>query len=198
LSAWLVLALLNIRASLPLWSNNIGLWQWALRTNPASVTARENLLAAYISAHDERAHELSRALIADPVPCLTCLLNIAYFGMSEHDTALASAALARLAADGRAARDVSLRQAYDVACGRLLEMTGDVAGAEQAYRDAIALDPGEPVTQMLLATLLARSGRAAEAESVAARGLALLPPGDREAQRREFERAMAATHKMSR
>jgi tetratricopeptide (TPR) repeat protein len=192
LCVWLAVALVNIRVSLPLWSSNIGLWQWALQSNPTSVTARENLLAAYITANDPRAREMSRTLISDPVPCFTCLLNIAYFAMSVHDTPLASAALVRLAADGSVTRDASLRQAYDVASGRLLEMTGNIADAEQAYRAAIALDSREPVTQMLLATLLARTGRATEAKSVAERGLALLPPDERDTQRREFEGVLNA------
>ncbi|HEY6066804.1 MAG TPA: tetratricopeptide repeat protein, partial [Thermoanaerobaculia bacterium] len=49
--------------------------------------------------------------------------------------------------------------------GRALEASGDSAGAERAYRSALAHDPEPPLAHYLLGTLLARTGRRDEARS---------------------------------
>ncbi|HEY1753470.1 MAG TPA: tetratricopeptide repeat protein, partial [Caulobacteraceae bacterium] len=52
---------------------------------------------------------------------------------------------------------------------------GDLAGAEQALGAAIAIDPGQPAFFTLQGDVLARMGRAAEAEAAYRRALALSP-----------------------
>ena len=191
LAIWLAAAVVNVRIILPLWANDTLLWQWALRSNQASVSARENLLANYITEKSPLVHDFADALIADPVPCPTCMLNLAYFSMSEGNAARATAALERLKADRSLAHDNRLRQAYGIARAHLLEMRGDMLAAEQAYRDAEAADPREPMAQMQLALFLAHAGRADESHQAEESALLLFPPEQREQRRKEFEEAVA-------
>lgn len=193
LVAWLSLSIVNIRVTLPLWSNDIGLWHWALHSNPGSVSAKENLLASYITHEDPRAYEFANGLIADATPCSSCLLNIAYFAMSKHHTELASAALMRLKDSGNLAYDARLLQAFNLANALLLEQKGNITSAEQVYRDVITADPQEPLAQTLLALLLARQGKVAEARSIEESALLLFAPDERARRRREFEEALASS-----
>jgi len=186
LAIWLIAAVANIRVTLPLWADDTSLWQWALRANPASVSARENLLASYIAAKNPRADDFADALIADPVPCPTCLLNVAYFSMSQGNTARADAALARL----DAAVDVHLRQASGVARAHLHEMQSDTVGAERAYRAAAALDPREPMTKLQLALFLAHMGNVDESRRIEESALQLFAPDQRAQRRKEFDHAV--------
>jgi protein O-mannosyl-transferase len=192
LAVWLLLAVFNVRLNLPLWSTDTTLWQWALSLHPQSISARENLFASYVTHDDPRALEFARAMAADTVPCPTCLLNVAYFAMREHELMLAAAALERLKAIGNLAYDSRLRTAYAMASGQLLELTHDVASAETAYREAIAASPHEPYPQLQLAMLLARAGKIDEANRFEHAALALFAPNERAEHQREFEQALQA------
>ena len=188
---WLVAATINVRVTLPLWANDALLWQWALRSNPASVSARENLLADYITEKSPHVHDFADALIADPVPCPTCMLNLAYFSMDEGNAARAAAALERLKADPSFSHDQHLRQAFGIARAHLLEMQGDMLAAEQSYRDAQSVDPREPMAQMQFALFLAHAGRADESRQAEESALLLFPPEQRAQRRKDFADAMA-------
>ena len=192
LGLWLLLAVLNIRANLPLWSNETSLWQWALRSNPGSVSARENLFASYVMSNDPRANSFAHQLVGDPQQCISCLLNVANYALREHDEALAGNALLRLRTTTELAHDAKLQLAYFVATGDFLKMQGDLAQAEVAYRTAVDVNPREPVAQMRLATLLVRAGKLEEALRMEQSALALFAPQQREAQQREFEQALEA------
>jgi hypothetical protein len=189
---WLAIGVINIRVTLPLWANNIALWQWALRSNPESVSARENLFAAYVMQDDPRAQEFARSMVADTSPCSTCLLSVAYFGMREHALDLSSAALSRLRASGNLQHDARLLHAFDVTSARLFELMGNRTDAEAAYREAIAADPQEPLAPLELAELLAREGRVSEAQSIEESALSLFAPEERAVRHQEFEQALAA------
>ena len=192
LGTWLLLAVLNIHTNLPLWSNETSLWQWALRSNPGSVSARENLFASYVMRDDPRANSFAHQLVGDPQQCISCLLNVANYALREHDEALAGNALLRLRTTTELAHDAKLQLAYFVATGDFLKMQGDLAQAEVAYRTAVDVNPREPVAQMRLATLLVRAGKLEEARRVEQSALALFAPQQREAQQREFEQAQDA------
>jgi Flp pilus assembly protein TadD len=66
--------------------------------------------------------------------------------------------------------------------GRVREASGDSAGAESAYRRALARDPAPPLAHYLLGTLLARTGRRDEA----ARHIALYRESFERDQQQQF------------
>ena len=64
--AWLAWAIPNIRTTIPLWSNNVALWEWTVRGNPGNPHALGNLVSAYVFAgHEDRARTLVRNALAD-------------------------------------------------------------------------------------------------------------------------------------
>lgn len=189
---WLAFAVANIRVTIPLWTDELGLWQWALRENPDSSIAQSHLLSTYLVRGDfARARPLADALMAADPPCVTCIFNSANLAFAEHDSMRATRALDRLKELPIVAHDSRLLHGYVFASGQLLELRNDLAGAESAYRDAIRLDPDAPLPQMALASALAKQGRIEEARNVAKHALPYFPPDERELQRVAFERDLS-------
>ena len=194
-ATWLGLAVMNIRVTLPLWSDEINLWQWVLREHPESTTAKDHLLSTYLERHDHwQAHKFADALMADEHPCGNCMLNVANLALSEGNVALASTALEK-AEQGRLLRNQpQLQQGFIVATGQLRELQHDPKGAEEAYRDAITMDPLNSQAQMNLALFFARQGRSSEARKQAELALSLVAPDEREEEHKLFEQTL--THSL--
>lgn len=192
LAAWLGLALVNVRVTVPLWSDETKLWQWVLRDHPESVTARDHLLSTYMERGDYAAAQpLADALVAESAPCANCMINAASLALARGDAARASVALEKASGQHLQSQPRQL-QGFVLATGQLRELKRDLAGAEEAYRDAITLEPFDPEAQMTLALLLAREKRESEARAACAQALALFVPEERERRRQVFERTLAA------
>lgn len=189
-TVWVACAIANIHVTLPLWSDNISLWRWALRSSPQSISARENLFAGYVMRDDPATPAFARSLVDDPHMCSICLLNVAYFGLLKNDLDLTADALARLQISGSPGFDAPMIASEDVAMGRLLEQRNDPLNAESAYRAAIKVAPQDGHSRMSLALLLARQNRSEEARRAADEALTLFPPEERDEQRSEFEQAL--------
>jgi tetratricopeptide (TPR) repeat protein len=97
-----------------------------------------------------------------PTIALSCLR--ARQGKLDEAVALAQKALA--AGGGAAAK---------AALGRALQSKGDMAGAEAAYREAIAAEPTALAPVVGLATVLRKTGRAAEAEPLLQKAIEAAP-----------------------
>ena len=192
LATWFGFAVVNVGATITLWGSDVTLWQWALRENPDSIVAKDHLLTAYMDKNDHaRARALATSIIAEGVRCPGCLLNAAYVGLAEKDVATASTALDKLKTDRALAYDESLLRGYIFAVGQLLELQDDIPGAENAYREAVRMDPLNPVGQMTLAMLIAQKGNVPEARSIMDKALALSAPDEREERRQMFEAKLA-------
>jgi hypothetical protein len=194
--AWLVVAAVNIRVTLPLWSNDTALWSWVLREHPDSIEAQGNLLTSYMRANDnDRARHMADLILASDRPCAMCLINVANLALADGDSRRAADTLDRARAMAAQTGNVRIAQAFIVATGRLRELQGDIAGAEEAYRDAIQAEPYDPQAHTNLALLLARQGRAQDARMEADAADALYAPDERGQRRREFEQILASAHK---
>ena len=192
LAMWIGLAVANVRATLPLWADDLTLWQWALREDPNSINAKDHLLTTYMDRNDHpHARALADSIIAEDVRCPSCWLNAAAIAVSEKDIPRASAAIDKLKTDGAFAYDATLLRNYIFTVGQLLELQNDVPGAEAAYREAIRMDPLNSVTQMTLAMLLAQEGKLPEARKIMDKALALSAPDEREERRQMFEAKVA-------
>jgi tetratricopeptide (TPR) repeat protein len=96
------------------------------------------------------------AIAADPEglwPTMAMSYRRAHEGKPDEAVALAQKAVA--AGGGAAAK---------AALGHALQIKGDLAGAEAAYREAVAAEPTSLASVVGLATVLRKTGRAAEAE----------------------------------
>lgn len=196
-AAWLFLALLNVRVTLPLWSDDVRLWQWALLESPGSIAAQRSLLGAYILSNDT-AHgdPIAETLMQDPQgrACIDCMLNVAALALNEGNAERASLALREIKKDtGGASGAPEQILDYILYSGLLFELQHDRASAEEAYRAAIAFDSSNPRGYMGLAYLLARQGRFDEARKAEETALPLFAPDERARHKREFDQIVAAS-----
>jgi len=196
---WLSMAVVNIHATLPLWSDDTRLWQWDVLANPGSDTARNNLLANYIDHHDHvHARALADELLAREIPCAPCMINVAAAAMDEGDLTRAKTAMARAEkamAESPNDPPTSLLQSFILVTARLRELEHDTVGADDAYHDAISMGPLDPQSQTAFALFLARQGKAAQARAAMDETLQLWPPDVRARREREFEQTQAAAAK---
>jgi tetratricopeptide (TPR) repeat protein len=195
---WLVIAVLNIRVTVPLWSDETKLWQWVLRENPDSITAQSHLLTTYMEASDPRAREVAKRMMTENTQCSMCMVNIAYLAVSDGDVQSAIAALdAAKRLSFTRPQDSDFVQAFVLATGQVRELQNNLPEAEEAYRDAISMEPFDPLAQMDLALLLVRKGEIQRGHSEMQRALSLFAPDEREGRRRAFEAALSARDKQS-
>jgi hypothetical protein len=192
-AVWLAFAVLNIQITVPLWSNETKLWQWALRKDPGSVPVLEHLLSTYMASGDYRqARAIGDQLLLQKSLDGTTLINIANLAIEDGDLSQAASVL-------NTAKDVIARHPnvrhearFILALGFLREKRGETAGAEEAYRDAAGLVPIDPDGPMYLALLLARQGRTAEAHEALAKALSLSAPSAQAKVRFLFQEALAS------
>ncbi len=194
--AWLVLAVANIRVTIPLWSDGAKLWLWVLQENPNDYRAMNSLLTTYVERHDMvNARKVANVLFARKPNCPACMVNIANIALVDGNLDRASEALRLAGKTTLTPQNRRLMQTYVLASGQLLEERGDSQGAEATYRRAIKMQPLDPQAQMNLALLMAREGRVGEARRQAEKAIALFAPPERPYRRQEFEHTLsAATH----
>lgn len=189
---WLLLSIMSIRVTLPLWSNEASLWQWALHDHPDDAVANAELISVYSGAGDgARAWPLIDNVVAKNLQCTYCMLNAAVLAINEHDAQRASFFLDKV----QNAPDLhSLKMTYIAyldARGALLLLQNNLPVAEAAAREAISLDNLYPEPQLILAAVLAREGKIAEAREIGDAALQLIPPQQREQKGRMLERLYA-------
>lgn len=188
---WLLFAVANIRATLPLWANDTNLWRWALTVYPDSVEARDSLLSAYIDKKDSaNAHVLINQLLADDVPCTNCMLNAAILAVSENDPERAALALEKVRNSRDLASDEKMLRMYFLTTGEMLALQGHFDDAEQLLRTAMQMDPLDPKPQVSLSMTLALQGRKDEAKKIGQTGIALLPPDERDRRQKALDEAI--------
>ncbi|HTV84498.1 MAG TPA: hypothetical protein VME63_03790 [Dyella sp.] len=188
---WFIFAVINIRAIVPRWSNDVSLWQWALAGNPNSVHAKDDLLSAYIGAKEyDNADKLVNQLRADHVHCANCMLNAAILALAENDPARAQVLLEDVRTSQDLVNDKRMFYVYLVTTGRMLLLQGHLDDAESIFRSAIHVDPSDAQSQISLATTLAMQGKADEARKVGAAAIALLSPDKRDSTRHALDQAI--------
>jgi protein O-mannosyl-transferase len=181
---WLMLAVVGIRMTVPLWSNSVNLWQWVLIENPNSSDAKNNLLIAYVESQDNtNANRLIAKLLAEKTSCANCLLNAAIFAVSENNPALASEALSDVRDNPEITADAQMFQSYLLTTGRMLVLQNKLSDAEAIFRTAAAQNPMAIKPQQELARTLVMEGKRDDASQSIAAYVSLLPLGDQEAAR---------------
>jgi tetratricopeptide (TPR) repeat protein len=186
---WLVFAAINTQACIPLWSDEVKLWQWALLTNPGASKAEESLLAAYIRAGDlSRAEPLADAIMQGGTRSFGGMLDVTALRITQRDAEGATLALAEAKKSmNRATIRRSYLRSFMLLSGQVGELRNDLAEAEEAYSAAIAFEPQLPEAHMRLAIVRAHAGRIDDARILYDKALALYAPADRERIRRQFD-----------
>jgi hypothetical protein len=185
---WLGMAIANIRITLPLWSDDVRMWQWALQRNPGSALVQSHLLAAYVQADDmHRARKAADLLMRENSACRDCMLIVAAFAVQSNDMDLLQESLQRAQATLRPPVNARVMLAYVIATGQLHEMRGELQAAVDAYQDAIRLDRLDPMPRMNMALLLLRNGDAGNARKFMDQALNLFPAAERAVREQQFE-----------
>jgi hypothetical protein len=191
LCVWLVIGVVGIRAIIPLWSDNVRLWQWASRSYPSSSYATDLLMSSYVNAGEiGKARAIGDRLLAEKTQCVNCLLNECSAAISSGDIDTATQALDLLQTVPALETDKSAFESYLSARGHISLMKNRLTEAERLLRAASNLDPLDAKTKYNLAITLGLLGNIEEARSVGLKALALLPPTDREKRRRTLEQVI--------
>lgn len=166
----------RVRPLLKKATEQAGLRQWL----PAEQTCRQVLalvpghpealfllgsMALAVTNYGAAAAYLGQAIAASPKPPVAYLSALALALIKADQLAAAEAALMRALA--AAPRDAQLR----VLMGMLAQLRGQWREAEQAYAEALSLQPAHAEALVYRATVLGRLGRQEEAEELLRRGL---------------------------
>lgn len=161
---WLGLSALNIRVTLPFWKNDVALWQFAYLRSPDSSMAQAGLMDAYVGAGMHEAGLRTAAAIAHRQGRLndeSLASVIAILNMHGYDV---SAVLSDLRQRLQATKTIGAhRVSTENYFGWLFMESGDAASAEQAFHQALAIDPGYSLSSFGLGVLYRATGRAGEA-----------------------------------
>jgi tetratricopeptide (TPR) repeat protein len=193
---WLIMAAIEIRSTLPHWSDNINLWRWAVAEYPSSVEANDGLLSAYIDSKDYGdAHNLINKLLVDRIDCTNCMLNAAILDVSENNPTDAAKALEHVKNSQEILVDKKMFGMYLLTTGQMLIQQGNFGDADGALRAAASIEPLDPQPRISLAIALALQGKVEEAQKVGDVGLLMLPPSERDAQREKLYEIIASNKK---
>lgn len=176
LVVWLALSITNIRQITPLWSYQVQLWQWAVHENPDFIAAKEQLIGAYIGAGDEaHAWQVIHSVVAENVPCPSCMLNAAVLALRHNDTKLAEFYIDRIDRTNGLVEPGNYVFYFKIKASLLL-LQSPPAAAEETLREAVAREPSNPDPYMELAAGLALLGKTTEANEAEQTSLRLMPP----------------------
>lgn len=185
LAIWLVFAVMNIRATIPLWSSQIPLWRWALQQEPNSAVAKEQLLTAYINDRDDDdAWKLIHQLTTENAQCPNCMVSAAVLALREKNLAQAQSLLDKVETEGLPQGDMF--RAYMLTKAQLLLLQHNPSGTEQLMRKIVPTDRRDPEPQIMLAVALAMQGKTSEAIEVENTAIFLLPPDQRQRRLQAF------------
>lgn len=191
---WLAMSVVAVRATLPQWSDNVALWQWALTVNPDAVSVKDDLLAAYIdNGRIREADALVDQLMTSRVACANCMLNAAILALNENNPDRAEAALEKVRQSNEVVADRHMLHMYLYTTGRMLIVRGKPEEAAELFRASIDAAPLDAGPRMQLALTLAALGKTQEARETGESALALFTDdGQRNAARRDLDRALSS------
>jgi protein O-mannosyl-transferase len=181
---WLALGAMNVRATIPLWSTPLNLWEWAYSMHPDDIEVQDSLIGTYIDlGYNRRAWSLIDKVVADKVPCTNCMLNAAELAISENKLDRAAVFLDLVKDSPELYENKVKSRFYLTMRGELELLQGDALQAEKHARDAISIDDLDPGSHLLLAMALAKQGRLNEANEAESAAVSLSPPDERDERR---------------
>ncbi|THD12389.1 hypothetical protein B1808_13255 [Pseudofulvimonas gallinarii] len=176
---WVAWAILNVRVTIPLWSNDLMLWRWASEVHPDSGMVKSNLIHQLTTQghHVEAEIEVSRVL-ATGMDCPRCLVNGMFLAVNQGNVGLADQLNARLRPYADQQDDRLPHALYLLYDGYLDMREGEIDSATMKIQAALQQDPDLSFGQVILTEALVLLGRTAEASASAkqAESLMTYPP----------------------
>jgi predicted Zn-dependent protease len=190
LGAWLILAIVSIRVSVPLWSTQLNLWTWAIQSDPTSTIAKDELISAYMEQGDDAsAWKLIDEIVKSHEQCMTCMFNAATLSIKEGNPKRAAFFLQK----AKDLPELNIRsnfRTYLTLVAQVEALENHYKQAETVARTAMALDSLDPQPQLVLAIALAMQGQTNEAVRVEDAAIALLTKDKQFKERQKFEALM--------
>lgn len=185
---WSLSSTAAIRSVVPLWSNNISLWRWALISNPNSPEAIDGLINAYVdNSNYTAAVRVFDAIGPHRMDCKNCALNIAIANIELGRLDDAQTLLDNIKDADELQRDTMMRRAYLNNRAKLSVLQGHFAEAEIGFRQAMSMDSLDPQPAQGLSTVLLLQGKDDQAKAMETRVLQLLPPEERPARKIAYD-----------
>ncbi|MBE1160441.1 tetratricopeptide repeat protein [Dyella acidiphila] len=154
---WLSFSIVTIRAFLPMWSNDINLWRWAISMHPHAPEAKADLINAYVREKDfADLTVFADSVLADPAPCIGCMIHIAELALENDDLPRANKALYRAARSSLVDKNNEIMQTYYGLSASLLLKENRLDTAEDMAHKALAIAPKDVTVQKLLKDIEAR------------------------------------------
>lgn len=187
LAAWLVLAIVSIRVTVPLWSTQINLWTWAVQKDPTSINAKDQLISAYIGQGDyASAWKVIDEIVENHQQCITCMFNATTLSIGEGNAQRAFFFLQKIK-DLPELNSRSNFRTYLTLVAQVELLENHYKQAETVSREAIALDNLDPQPQFVLAVALAMQGQTSAAIRVDDAAVLLLTKDKQAKERQKFE-----------
>lgn len=189
---WLTWAVVNVRVTIPLWSDNLALWQWAVKGNPESTNARANLIGAYMMFGDtDNARDALEDVVSKDMDCPTCYINGFIMAVGgEGDVELAESMVDRLRRSPDIMDDKSVRFLYLRTAAHYELRLGNYEDAVDLLEAAIDLEGYDSHSYMLLAEAMVAQGRQEAASDAAEKSLAMVNPMGAEKSRSIADRIL--------
>ena len=179
---WFLLAAVDIRTTLPKWSNDISLWRWALAMYPHASDANNNLMTAYFRQKDYAdLAALEDQQLEDPIPCLSCMLTVANNAADLKDSRRAILALGKVSQSQQIMTSHDGRHLYYLALGKVLMQQGRLWDAEKILENSESLSPQDTRPRLVLADDLAQEGKSEAARQLGEPAIQELPENQRSA-----------------
>lgn len=177
-TVWLIWATVNIRVTIPLWSDNLALWEWAAKGNPESAFANANLIGAYVAnGKVEDASDALQRVISKSIDCPVCYINGFILAISgEGDIALAGQMIDWLKDSPSIVEDQSIRFLYLRTAANFELRLGNYEDTIELLEAAFELEEYDSHSYMLLAEAMVAQGREESASKAAEKSLAMTNP----------------------
>jgi hypothetical protein len=186
---WIAVTVMSIRVTVPLWSTQIALWQWALQENPTSIFAKDELISGYTDARrNADAWQLIQSVLADGQSCVSCMLNAANLALNERNPQRADFFLQKIKNSHELYGDPTSLRIYLTTIATVQLMEGNAKDAESIAHEAINLDTLDPFPRLVLAKSLAFQGRIEEAKKAEQIATNLMQLSERAQELQNFER----------
>lgn len=188
-SFWAIWAVVNVRVTIPLWANNLALWEWAAQKHPDAKFVQANLMGAYIMygmANDAR--ELVDSSVATNDECAICYVNGLILAVDEGDLALADQMVQKLRDSEAVLGDASTRFLYLRTAAHLELRLGSPDSAVSLLREAQGIERYDAFSYVLLTESLVGVGDLTAATDTAEVAVAMAHPSKRESTRETVEK----------
>lgn len=178
---WLALAIPSIRVTIPLWSSNVTLWEWAVRDNYQHPKAWGNLINAYMRTrqYEKASATVERMLAVNLKDCELCYVNGFIAAVNAGDTPLAERMIQIIHRRQVLSTSEPSRYYFARALGHLKLRLGEPAAAVKALHEAMQYRDTDSLGHMMLAEALMATGQPEAAGKQARRAVAVTYPARR-------------------